>query len=59
MLWGWKFKADFMKEVEVGLVLKEWKSFVHIERKGQALSDGGRNVKKGTVVGEAGDMCCE
>lgn len=37
MLWDWKFKADFMKEVEVGLVLKEWKSFVHIEMKGQGL----------------------
>lgn len=45
--------------MEVGLVLKEWEGFIHIEVKGQGLVRwGGSNDKKGIGVGEEG-ICCE
>ena len=38
MLWDWRFKGDSRKDLEAGLVFKEWEGFVHIEMKGPGLA---------------------
>lgn len=52
-------RKHFMKEVEVRLVLTEWKGFVHIEMKGQDLARWREQYQERNSGRRVGDMCCE
>lgn len=56
MLWDWRFKEDFMEEMEIGLVLKEWEIFMYIEMKGQGLVRWREQCEERKRGERAGDM---